>query len=150
MTAPARFSIGRLAKAADVKIPTIRFYEQIALLPTAARSDSDRRLYDEAAVRRLGFIKRARQLGFSIESIRTLLDLSDHPERPCGEANIMATEQLAAVSAKIAGLQALQVELARIAASGCDGRVAECRVIEALGDHDLYLSEHDAPAGELN
>ena len=56
-------SIGRLAKAADVKVPTIRFYEQIGLMPTPERTDSDQRVYGEAAVRRLRFIRHARQLG---------------------------------------------------------------------------------------
>ena len=65
-------SIGKLAKATDVKVPTIRFYEQIGLLPPPPRTDSDRRLYDDAAVRRLAFIKHARQLGFPIEAIRIL------------------------------------------------------------------------------
>ena len=76
-------SIGKLAKAADVKVPTIRFYEQIGLLPAPPRTDSDRRLYGEPAIRRLAFIKHARQLGFPIEAIRTLLDLADHPDRAC-------------------------------------------------------------------
>ncbi|MDZ4053159.1 MAG: MerR family transcriptional regulator, partial [Phenylobacterium sp.] len=67
-------SIGKLAGRTDVKVPTIRFYEQIGLLPAASRTASDRRVYDEAAVRRLAFIKRARQLGFPIEAIRVLLE----------------------------------------------------------------------------
>ena len=70
-------TIGSLARAADVKIPTIRFYEQIGLLPEPERSESDRRLYGDAAVRRLSFIRHARQLGFSVEAIRSLLALTD-------------------------------------------------------------------------
>lgn len=61
-------TIGKLAAAADVKVPTIRFYEQIGLLPEPVRTESDRRIYDHAAVRRLAFIKHARQLGFPIEA----------------------------------------------------------------------------------
>jgi DNA-binding transcriptional MerR regulator len=127
-------SIGKLAAAADVKVPTIRFYEQIGLLPEPDRTESDRRIYDAPAVRRLAFIKHSRQLGFGIEAIRTLLDLADNPERVCNDANALAQEQLAAVEAKIGQLEALREELTRMVASGCSGPAAECRVIEALAD----------------
>jgi len=125
-------SIGQLAKASDVKVPTIRFYEEIGLLPEPIRTANDRRVYDAAAVRRLAFIRHARQLGFSVEAIRNLLDLSDHPERPCGEANLLATRQLGDVEAKIAQLETLRGELRRMVEATCDGRAADCRVIEAL------------------
>lgn len=125
-------TIGKLAKAADVKVPTIRFYEQIGLLPIPDRTDSDRRVFGEDAVRRLAFIKHARQLGFPIEAIRTLLDLADHPDQACDEANTLANEQLVAVDAKIAQLMALRTELKRMADAGCRGSAGDCRVIEAL------------------
>ncbi len=125
-------TIGKLAKAADVKVPTIRFYEQIGLLPVPDRTESDRRVFDDAAVRRLAFIRHARQLGFSIEAIRNLLDLSDNPERPCGEANTLALLQLRDVETKIAQLETLRGELLRMVAATCDGKAADCRVIEAL------------------
>lgn len=135
--------IGRLAKATDVKVPTIRFYEQIGLLPTPQRTESDRRVYGEAAVKRLAFIKHARQLGFSVEAIRDLLDLSDHPHRPCEQANRLAAEQLQAVDEKIAQLSVLKSELERMVGAGCAGEVADCRVIEALGDP--ALCDHHRP-----
>jgi DNA-binding transcriptional MerR regulator len=125
-------SIGLLARAADVKIPTIRFYEEIGLLPEPRRAANDRRVYDDAAIRRLAFIRHARQLGFSVEAIRNLLDLSDNPERPCGEANALAARQFNDVEAKIAQLETLRGELRRMVAETCDGRSADCRVIEAL------------------
>ncbi len=128
-------SIGKLAQAADVKVPTIRFYEQIGLLPEPDRTDSDRRVYGQATVGRLSFIKHARELGFPIDAIRTLLDLADHPEEPCKDANALAQEQLAAVAEKIAQLEALRTELKRMVDAGCAGGTAgECRVIEALAD----------------
>lgn len=135
-------SIGRLAKAADVKVPTIRFYEQIGLLPTPERTASDRRLYGPEAVRRLAFIKHARQLGFPIEAIRTLLDLASQPEQACDDANVLAREQLDAVERKIAQLQALRGELKRMVEAGCCGPAAQCRVIEALADHRLCAHDH--------
>lgn len=138
-------TIGKLAKATDVKVPTIRFYEQIGLLPEPDRTDSDRRVYDQAAVRRLAFIKHARQLGFSVEAIRTLLELADHPDRACDDANTLAAGQLAAVEAKIAQLQALRSELKRMVDAGCQGLAGDCRVIETLADHALCAHEHAAP-----
>ena len=142
-------SIGRLAKAADVKVPTIRFYEQIGLLPQPDRTESDRRTYGDEAVRRLTFIKHARQLGFPVEAVRALLALSDEPERPCEEANVLAAEQLAAVDGKIASLQALQAELRRMVEAACHGKVSDCRVIEVLSDHAAchhHAAETDARA----
>lgn len=131
VSSPTR-SIGRLSAATGVKVPTIRFYEQIGLLPPAARNKSDYRVYDEPAFRRLSFIRHARQLGFEIDDIRALLDLTDEPERPCGDVNRIAERQLAAVDAKIAGLQALRTELSRMQVVCAGGRMSDCRVIEAL------------------
>lgn len=127
-------AIGQLAIQTGVKVPTIRFYEQIGLLPEPSRTLAARRQYGDEAVRRLTFIRHARQLGFSVEAIRSLLELSDNPERSCEQANALAIQQLAAVDEKIARLQALRGELARLAGAGCLGPVAHCRVIESLGD----------------
>lgn len=125
-------SIGQLAKASDVKIPTIRFYEEIGLLPQADRAANDRRIYGDAAIRRLAFIRHARQLGFSVDAIRDLLDLSDNPDRHCGAANRLAAQQLQDVEAKIAQLETLRGELRRMVDAACLGQAADCRVIEAL------------------
>jgi DNA-binding transcriptional MerR regulator len=138
-------SIGWLGKAADVKVPTIRFYEQIGFLPRAARTESDRRTYQPGAVRRLAFIKHARQLGFPIDAIRTLLQLADHPDRPCDDANALAREQLETVEGKIVQLGALRDELRRMLSTGCHGPSGDCRVIETLGDHRLCRHDHVAP-----
>lgn len=144
-------SIGKLAKATDVKAPTIRFYEQIGLLPRPERTDSDRRVYGDPVVRRLSFIKHARQLGFSVEAIRALLALADDPERPCDEANRLAARQLAEVEEKIRRLKALRGELQRMAAADCHGRAGDCRVIEALSDQGQCDPDHarTAPLGEI-
>ena len=91
-------------------------------------------LYDGEAVRRLSFIRHARQLGFDLDAIRSLLDLADHPERPCGEANAIAERHLADVRLKIFQLQALQAELSRMTAECAGGRVSACKVIEVLHD----------------
>lgn len=139
-------SIGALAKATDVKVTTIRFYEQIGLLPEPLRAANDRRVYDERTLSRLVFIKHARQLGFAVDAIRTLLQLSDQPDQSCEQANILAAEQLAAVDSKIARLEALRGELQRVVSAACQGRVADCRVIEVLSDHSHCAAEHEAPS----
>ena len=139
-------SIGTLAKATDVKVTTIRFYEQIGLLPEPLRASNDRRVYDERTLSRLAFIKHARQLGFAVDAIRTLLQLSDNPDQSCEQANILAAEQLAAVDSKIIRLQALRGELQRVVSAACQGRVSDCRVIEVLSNHSHCAADHDAPA----
>lgn len=142
-------TIGNLAKATDVKVPTIRFYEQIGLIAEPARTESDRRSYDERTVKRLTFIKHARQLGFPIDAIRSLLELADHPDRQCDQANRLAHEQLGEVESKIARLEALRGELRRMVASDCSGSVSDCQVIETLSDHGLCAHDHDGPVSPV-
>lgn len=134
-------SIGRLAKAADVKVPTIRFYEQIGLMPIPDRTDSDQRVYGDAAVQRLRFIRHARQLGFDIKDIEALLGLADHPDMPCSEADRIAHSHLAAVDEKIAQLTRLRHELLRMTTNCGLGLSADCKVIEVLSDHALCQHE---------
>jgi len=127
------FSIGEVAKATGLKVPTIRFYEQEGLLPAPARTESNRRLYTEADIRRLTFIRHTRSLGFELNDIRALLDLADNPARPCGEADAIARRQLAAVEERLQQLTALKQELQRVSSACAGGKNAgECRVIEAL------------------
>ncbi len=128
-------SIGRLGKAAGVKVPTIRFYEQIGLLPRADRTESDRRVYGDDAVRRLSLIRHARQLGFEIADIRALLELSDLPERSCDAVDEIARRHLDDVDDRIARLTGLRDELTRMIDQCGRGVVADCRVLNTLGDH---------------
>ncbi|MBY0566039.1 MAG: helix-turn-helix domain-containing protein [Hyphomonadaceae bacterium] len=138
-------TIGAVSKRTGIKIPTIRFYEAEGLIDPPHRSDSGRRLYTEADAQRLSFIRHARALGFELSDIRSLLDLSDHPDRPCGEADAIAQRHLEDVEARIAQLLALRHELARIA-TPCDaGSASRCRVIETLADHGACAGDH-APA----
>lgn len=125
-------TIGALAKRTGVTVETIRFYERIGVLPVAGRTANGYRRYADEQVRRLVFIRRARDLGFSLGTVRALLDLSGQPERSCAEANDLVAAQLAEVDRKIADLERLRDELARLG-SRCGGRtVAECRIIQAL------------------
>ncbi|NDC59174.1 MAG: MerR family transcriptional regulator [Alphaproteobacteria bacterium] len=128
-------TIGEVARLTGLKIPTIRFYEAEGLVPAPPRTESGRRLYADAAVRRLAFIRHARGLGFELDDIRSLLDLTDAPDRPCADADQIARRHLAAVEVRIAQLEQLRTELSRIARACAGGRpVAKCRVIEALSD----------------
>ena len=95
-------------------MPTIRYYEQIGLLRAAARTDGNRRLYGGADLRRLAFIRHARELGFDLEAIRTLLALQDHPQQSCAAADAIARARLAEVEQRIASLKALRRELKRM------------------------------------
>lgn len=143
-------SIGRLGKAAGVKVPTIRYYEEIGLLPEPERSTGNQRLYDVRALERLAFIRHARDLGFPLDAIRDLLSLSDHPEKPCAAADGIARQQLRAVEARIARLKVLKAELERMIVQCEGGAIADCRVIEVLGNHALCAHDHapePQPAG---
>ena len=129
------FSIGELARRTQVKVPTIRYYEQIGLLPTPLRTEGQQRRYDKHSMARLAFIRHARELGFDIEAIRALLSLQDNPDQSCSVADRIASARLAEVEERIAGLCALRTELQRMLEECASGRVAECRVIEALADN---------------
>lgn len=138
-------TIGKLSKTAGVKVPTIRYYEEIGLLPEAERSAGNQRLYDAATMDRLSFIRHARELGFTLEAIRDLLSLSDTPDQSCAAADQIAKAQLVAVRDRLARLRALEVELERMIAHCAQGTIADCRVIKVLGNHDLCSHAHDAP-----
>ncbi len=127
--------IGEAARHSRVKVPTIRYYEQIGLLPAPPRSGGNRRQYDADDLRRLAFIRHARQLGFEVDAIRTLLALQDQPGQSCAAADEIARARLSEVEQRIASLTALKAELERMLASCAHGQVAECRVIEAMADH---------------
>lgn len=131
------FAIGEAARRSGVKVPTIRYYEEIALLGRPERSAGNRRLYDERAVQRLAFIRHARELGFEIDAIRALLRLQDHPEQSCSEADIIVAERLVEVEQRIASLMALKAELAGMLEQCRRGQVAQCRVIETLGGGEI-------------
>lgn len=127
--------IGEAARQSGVKVPTIRYYEQIGLLPSPPRSEGNRRQYQAADLHRLAFIRHARELGFEIEAIRALVTLQDDPNQPCGTADTIAKARLAEVEQRLRSLTALKAEL-ELMVEGCrHGRVATCRVIEVLADH---------------
>ncbi|MDX3972624.1 helix-turn-helix domain-containing protein [Shinella sp.] len=136
-------TIGDLSKATGVKVPTIRYYEQMGLLSHAERSEGNQRRYSNGERERLAFIRHARDLGLTIDAIRALIELSQHPERPCQDADRIAAEQLSTVRQKIARLRKLEAELERITTHCHTNQVRDCYVIRALANHDLCHDEHD-------
>jgi DNA-binding transcriptional MerR regulator len=135
-------TIGDLSRKTGVKIPTIRYYEEMGLVAAAERSEGNQRRYGRDERERLAFIKHARDLGFKIESIRQLLELSTHPDRPCEQADRIAAEQLRAVKDKLAKLRRLEQELTRIAGCCHGDQIRSCYVIQALANHDLCETDH--------
>jgi DNA-binding transcriptional MerR regulator len=128
-------SIGELAREVGCKVQTIRWYEEVGLLPPPARTEGGHRLYGRGLASRLAFVRHAREFGFPIEAIRTLLDLADHPERPCAEAHAVAGAQLAEVEEKLRRLAALRSELVRMTSFGCGNAAASgCQILEVLAD----------------
>ena len=137
-------TIGDAARISGVKVTTIRFYEDRGLLPAPPRTDGNRRLYAKSDIAHLQFIRHARDLGFALGSVETLLHLSDHPDQSCADVDALAQQHLAEVDRRIAQLTALKAELGRIVAQCAGGTVADCGVIACLADHALCNSDHHA------
>lgn len=144
--------IGELARRTGTKVQTIRYYEEIGLLPAPARTAGNQRAYARRHLERLAFVRHARELGFPLPAIREMLALGDDPNQPCHAVDAIARRQLAAVRSRIARLRALEAELERmLARCGGQGRVADCRVIEILADHSharCLDPTHGASAGD--
>ena len=129
-------SIGAVARETGLTVPTVRYYEEVGLLPPQPRTESGQRHFNQAAVRRLAFIRRCRDFGFSIDSVKELVGLVDHPERPCMEVRDIAATHLQQVRDKLQELQALEQSLAGFVAS-CNGACAggpavDCTILEDL------------------
>ena len=135
-------TIGKLSKESGVKVQTIRYYEEIGLMPEPMRSEGNQRLYGDGQVARLRFIRHARDLGFGLPSIRELLELGAAPDEPCAHADDIARRHLEEVEEKISALTSLKDELVRMVDQCSHGTVSDCRVIEVLSNHEHCLSDH--------
>jgi len=125
--------IGELSKRTGCNIETIRYYERIALLPAPARSAARYRVYGAGDVRRLVFVRRARELGFTLDAVRALLALSDDDgSAACAQVRRLAASHLAEVRAKIADLQAMEFVLADAVQRCVAGELPGCPIIDAL------------------
>lgn len=125
-------TIGKLATAAGVNVETIRYYERTGLIAPPPRTDGNYRSYGGQDVRRLRFIRRTRELGFTLEQVRALLGLSVQADRDCDTVAAIAIAHLVDVDRKIADLTALRRELADAVAHCAGGAVSECRILEAF------------------
>lgn len=131
---PATLAIGALSRLIGVNIETIRYYERIGMLPAPPRTASGRRVYGAGERRMLAFIRRGRELGFSLPEIRALLDLGAPGNASCGEVRDIASAHLASVRSKIADLVRLESILAD-AVARCTGDTAPvCPVLDVLTD----------------
>ncbi|MFQ5510177.1 MAG: helix-turn-helix domain-containing protein [Leptospirillia bacterium] len=129
-------AIGRLSRKTGVNVETVRYYERVGLLPKPARSEGGHRLYDEEARKRLSFIRRARELGFSLDEIRALLGLVDGGDYTCEEVRSVTLAHLDDVRRKIKDLKRLERTLADISSRCGGGAVPECPIVDALFDDD--------------
>ena len=136
------FSIGDLAAATGVKVPTIRYYEQIGLIDPPARTEGNQRRYGRPAVERLQFIAHARVMGFPMPSLKAMLRIAGHRDAPCADIDELVSDRLAEVDERIARLTRLRQELAGMLESCRHGTVADCRVVEVLSDHDECATDH--------
>ncbi|MHA1564925.1 MAG: MerR family transcriptional regulator [Alphaproteobacteria bacterium] len=123
---------GVIAARTGVNIETVRYYERIGLLPAPPRSKGGHRMYDEVLLRRLNFIRRCRELGFTLVEVRSLLQLVDGGDYTCGEVEALTTAHLGEVRHKLSDLKRLEKVLREMVARCEGGEVPECPVIEAL------------------
>ena len=128
----AGLSIGELSRRSGVHIETIRYYEKIGMLPAPPRSHGGRRVYRAAETRLLSFVRRARELGFSLDQIRTLLGLGEPGTASCSDVCAIATRHLDDIRAKIADLRKLERLLSSTVKQCSGDDVPECAVLEAL------------------
>ncbi len=133
----ATLTIGRVARQAGVGVETVRFYERQGLLEEPPRGQSGYRHYGEDAVARLRFIKRAKQLGFTLKEIKELLALHRDPSTPAAEVRQRAKAKIADIEAKIETLQKMRTALVNLT-TACSGHrtSAECPLLDALGQED--------------
>lgn len=135
-------SIGELSRRSGVKVPTIRYYEAVGLLPAPPRTAGNQRRYGRAELDRLQLVAHARDMGFSVESLRSLLRLVGCSQAPCADVDAVARAHLAEVDERIASLTRLRGELVAMLSGGRHGTVAECRIVEVLSDHQHCAAAH--------
>ncbi|HLM99185.1 MAG TPA: helix-turn-helix domain-containing protein [Bryobacteraceae bacterium] len=133
MNLAGRMSIGHLSKEAGVKVVTIRYYEQIKLMPPPPRTEGNYRAYKQEHLHRLQFIHRCRSFGFTLDQVRDLLRLSTQPRQKCSEVDRITANHLKEIERKVADLRGLAAELRRIQRR-CPGKslIGNCRILEAL------------------
>jgi DNA-binding transcriptional MerR regulator len=140
------YTIGQLAREASYAVQPVHYYEDTGLMPHPPRTDGGQRRYGLDHLERLLFIRHARDLGFGVEDIRSLLELSAQPERSCQEVDAITRRHLTSIEDKLARLTALRAELRRMLRQCAKGRIADCKVIDALTSHEAC--KHRTAAGQ--
>ncbi|MHA6493500.1 MerR family DNA-binding protein [Pseudomonas borbori] len=133
-------TISALSRESGVHLETIRFYERSELLPVPKRSASGYRHYDQGDIRRVRFIRRGRELGFSLDEIRDLMALASRPQSSCAQADQLVQEHLLTIDARIRDLQMMRVELEKIAGCNSD-QAAHCRLLEVLDSRSCCVPD---------
>lgn len=126
------YPIGEMSKRTGVNIETIRYYERIKIMPQPDRTAGGNRQYNHEQLKRLSFIKASRELGFSIDEIRALLEMVDRQDFTCGEVHGLTIGHLASVREKIKGLHKLEKALVGMASECSQGDVPDCPILETL------------------
>ena len=141
-------SIGKLSQQSGVNIETIRYYEKIGVMPAPGRSAGGFRIYEPDHLKRLSFVRRGRQLGFSLDEIRNLLRLVDGHGHTCAEVHALMLSHLAEIRRKIRDLRRLQRAMAEMAARCSGESVPECPIVDALFDAPA-AGRHRYPASTM-
>lgn len=136
MTSRDSISIGILSKRSGVNVETIRYYERIRLLPAPPRSAGGYRIYSSAHADRLKFVRRARDLGLSLDEVRRLLILADQQSSSCAKVHDLAAHHLAVIRGRIADLKRMERVLTRLVKACAKGEVPTCPLLEALAHPD--------------
>ena len=132
MTDDKGYAIGEMSRRTGVNIETIRYYERINLLPKPDRTAGGNRQYNHEQLKRLTFVRRSRELGFSIAEIKALLGMVDGKDFTCGEVHDMTVSHLSNVKNKISDLRRLEKVLKKMAAECSKGDVPDCPIVETL------------------
>lgn len=136
--------IGELARRTGTKVETVRYYEREGLLPAPKRTAGNYRAYSDQHLNRLSFIRRARDLGFTLDQVRELLDLADDANRSCAAVDAIASTHVMEIDRKIVDLKALREELICLLEQCEQGTVANCRILDALAPAGIQRQDGDA------
>ena len=130
----ARFGIGALSEQTGCNIETIRYYEREGLLPDPPRTEGGHRVYDQEHLKRLRFIRRSRELGFTLEEVRGLLRMVDGEHYTCAQVKSLTLDHLEDVRGKLADLKKLEKVLKQLADRCTGDETPDCPIVEALFD----------------
>lgn len=131
---PRHLTIGQLSKQTGCKVPTIRYYEQVGLIPAPSRTQGNQRRYGPEHVARLGLVLRCREIGLEQRAVRDLMELANNPGEDCQAVTEIAREHLEDINRRIARLMDLQSELEQMIDTCSGGKIANCRIIATLAD----------------